>query len=110
MRNTAEPGPPPCRDLERRVQALGADSASARWLSARVDTYLGAMLRRFGLSRARLRRLFPLELLTAEARCATCAEVGRCRRYLAEAPGERERPGAFCPNAPLFGQLRRRRH
>lgn len=95
-------------DLERRVRALGADAATARWIGARVDAYLTAMLRRFGLSHARMQRLFLLELLTAEARCAACAEVGRCRRFLTGTIGNRERPGAFCPNALLFRQLRRR--
>ncbi|MEK0083657.1 DUF6455 family protein [Benzoatithermus flavus] len=73
-----------------------------------MDAYLTAMLRRFGLSHARMQRLFPLELLTAEARCAACTEVGRCRRFLAEAAGRKERPSAFCPNALLLRQLRRR--
>jgi hypothetical protein len=97
-------------DLERRVRALGADAVSARWIGRRVDAYLTAMLRRFGLNRARALQRYPLELMLAEVRCASCEEVGRCRRFLNEAPGAPERPSAFCPNARLFRQLRHRPH
>jgi hypothetical protein len=111
MHKPAPLGIPPAsgRDLERRVQALGADSVAARWISARVGAYLQAMLRRFGLSHARARQRFPLELLTAEARCATCGETARCRRFLAGMAGPAEHPSTFCPNASLFRQLRHRR-
>jgi hypothetical protein len=104
---SAAPPSPGC-DLERRVQALGADAAAARWIGARVETYFKTMLRRFRLSPAQVQRLFPLEVLTAEARCARCGDIGRCRRFLAGAAEKKERPAAFCPNARLFGQLRQR--
>jgi hypothetical protein len=72
----------------------------------RVDAYLTAMLRRFGLDRGELQQRFRLELSAAEVRCATCAETGRCRRFLAGVAGS-DTPPAFCPNAQLFGELQR---
>jgi hypothetical protein len=101
--------PLPGCGLERRVQAFGADAAAARWIGTRVDTYLTAMLHRFGLSPARVQRRFPLELLMAQARCARCGDIGRCRRFLAGAAEKSERPAAFCPNARLFHELHWRR-
>jgi hypothetical protein len=99
--------PPTGSDLVRRVRALGADPTAARWIGARVETYFKAMLRRFRLNPTRVRRLFPLEVLAAEARCARCDEIGRCRRFLAEAAEKKEPAAEFCPNAELFRELRR---
>lgn len=97
---------PPGDGLDRRVSALGMDTTAAPWVAARVDAYLGGMLRRLGLDGAGLRDRFPLELLEAEVRCATCDEVGRCRRFLA---GADDRPASFCPNISLLEGLRPRR-
>jgi hypothetical protein len=90
--------------LKRRVHALGLEPTMAPRVAARVDAHLTAMLDRFWLDRERLRDRFPLELLQAEVRCATCTQVGRCRRFLA-GTGE-EAPASFCPNARLIGGLR----
>ena len=97
---------PPGDGLDRRVSALGVDATAAPWVAARVDAYLGGMLRRLGLDGAGLRDRFPVELLEAEVRCATCDEVGRCRRFLA---GADDGPASFCPNISLLEGLRPRR-
>ena len=96
-----------CTTTEQRIHALGFDAAAARWVRRRVEAYLTAMLRHFGLGQADLRERYRLELLTAETRCAACRETDRCRRFLAGAAGS-EAPSAFCPNAELFEELRRR--
>jgi hypothetical protein len=90
------------RTLEERVQALGFDPAAASWVRRRVQTYLAAMGRTFGLEIARLRERLPLEFLAAETRCAACGETARCRRFLAGGAGE---PREFCANADLFEEL-----
>jgi hypothetical protein len=91
--------------LEKRIGALGFDAAVVPWVRRRVDAFLTAMLREFGLDRARLGESARLELLAAETRCAACREIGWCRRFLADAAADT--PDAFCPNARLFEELRR---
>ena len=73
----------------------------------RVETYLTAVLRHFGLDLAAARERFGPQMRMAETRCATCTEIGRCRRFLAGLAETGER-SAFCPNAPPFEELRRR--
>jgi hypothetical protein len=86
--------------LMRRVYALGCDSRTAE----RVQTDMGRMLERHGVSAAAL-RADPLEWLAAETRCAACGEIDRCHRYLA---GGRDEPAEFCANATEFAALRDR--
>jgi hypothetical protein len=69
--------------LVQRVRALGFDLAAAPWVRRRVQAYLAAMGRKFGLAIAGLRERFPLEFLAAETWCAACGEIARCRRFLA---------------------------
>jgi hypothetical protein len=97
---------PASQDLERRVRALGVDADAAPWVRRRVEAYLPTMLRRFGLDPVKLRKEAPLELIAAEARCAACADTGRCRRFLVSA-ADAESPNAFCPNAPVMHELAR---
>jgi hypothetical protein len=73
----------------------------------RVEAYLAAMLRHFGLDRASVRERYRSEMQSAEMGCATCTETGRCRRFLAGVEGSGP-PSAFCPNAALFAELRER--
>ena len=103
------PGPAggPRRDDGRLAHALGLDGTRAPWVRERVETHLAAMLRHFGLDLASARERFGPEMDAAEVRCAACAETGRCRRFLA-GPSDAGGPSAFCPNAPLFGDLGRR--
>jgi Family of unknown function (DUF6455) len=98
--------PPAGGDGGALMRALRLDPAAAPRLRERLDGHLAAMLRRFGLDRASVRERFPTEAQVAEMCCATCAETGRCARFLAGATGA-EAPSAFCPNAPLFGELGR---
>lgn len=93
--------------FEQRIGALGFDAAVVPWVRDRVNAFMTAMLRDFGLDRARLGERARLELLAAETRCAACREVGRCRRFLAGAADDT--PQAFCPNARLFRELTRPR-
>ena len=88
--------------MEQRVQALGFDPVAASWVRQRVQAYLAAMGRTFGLDIAGLRDRFPLEFLAAETRCAACDETARCRRFLAR---DGDQPRAFCPNSGLFVEL-----
>ena len=90
--------------LEQRILALGFDGETAPWVRQRVEAYLAAMGRAFGVELAGLRDRFPLELLAAETRCAACEETGRCRRFLA---GAEDEPREFCPNAAVYAELRR---
>jgi hypothetical protein len=94
-------------DVEYAMRALGVDTTTAPWVRERVDAYLTAMLRHFGLDRACVRDRFRSEMVAAEMRCATCVETTRCRRFLAGLAGS-EAPSAFCPNAQLFAELRER--
>jgi hypothetical protein len=96
----------PHEDGDHLAHALGLDTTAAPWVRERVDAYLTAMLHHFGLDRASVQKRFRAEMRMAEIRCATCTETGRCRRFLAGAAGS-EAPSAFCPNAPLFKELRR---
>jgi hypothetical protein len=93
--------------LEQRVQALGFDAATAPWVRRRVEAYLAAMVRHFGLEFAQLQDRCKLELLMAETRCATCQETMRCHRFLTGAAGG-DTPEEFCVNASLFLELQRR--
>ena len=93
--------------LELRIHALGFDATVAPWVRRRVEAYLTAMLRHFGLDYARLQSRFRLELLAAETRCAACRETTRCRRFLAGAAAG-DTPQGFCPNASLFHEFERR--
>ena len=89
--------------LAERVRALVGAAGAAEEVALRVTADMGAMLRRFGLDAAELRRTEPLEMLAAETRCASCGDVGRCHGFLDGAPDE---PEAFCPNAASFAALR----
>jgi hypothetical protein len=93
--------------LEQRIHALGFDATVAPWVRRRVEAYLAAMVRHYGLDFPRLRDRFPLELLAAETRCAACQETRRCRRFLAGVPTG-DAPHAFRSNASLFRELQRR--
>ena len=93
-------------DGDHVAHALGLDTTTAPWVRERVDAYLTAMLRHFGLDRAAVQERFRAEMRMAEMRCASCTETGRCRRFLADA-AEAEAPSAFCPNAPLLEELQR---
>ncbi len=73
---------------------------------ARMEAYLTAMLRQFGIDRGAARQRFGPEMQIAEMCCAACTETGRCRRFLAGV-AEAESPSAFCPNAPLLEELGR---
>lgn len=95
-------------DDDRLARALRLGPAAARWVREGVNTYMAAMMRRFGLDQASVRERFPTEMQAAEMCCATCAETRRCRRSLAGAEGAEE-PSAFCPNAPLLDALGQRR-
>ena len=97
----------PSDDTDYAMRVLGLDSTTAPWVRERVEAYLGAMLWHFGLDCADLRARFPVELSTAQMRCASCAETARCRRFFA-AVGERDAPSDFCPNTELFSNIRRR--
>ena len=90
--------------LTERIRALGGTADAAADAAVRVTADMGAMLRRFGLDSAELRRTEPLEILAAETRCVSCGDVGRCHGFLDGAPDE---PEAFCPNAASFAALRR---
>jgi len=98
---------PPGATLEQRIHALGFDSETSPWVRQRVEAYLTAMVRHFGLDLEHLQERFRLELLTAETRCAACPETTRCRRFLAGAAAD-DVPEAFCANAPLFHELQGR--
>ncbi|MGE3293129.1 MAG: DUF6455 family protein [Geminicoccaceae bacterium] len=91
------------RDLEHRLRALGFDDDGAVWVQRRVESYMAAMGRVFGVEVAGLHHRFPLEMLAAETRCAACEATARCRRFLAGADDE---PREFCPNAGALTQLR----
>ncbi|HJS86269.1 MAG TPA: DUF6455 family protein [Acetobacteraceae bacterium] len=79
------------------------------WVRARMDAYLAAMLRHFGIDREAARERFGPEMQIAEMCCAICTETGRCRSFLTgEAGGEA--PSSFCPNAPLLEELGRDLH
>jgi hypothetical protein len=102
--STASRGEPVCDELEYPMRALGLDGTTAPWVRERVDGYLTAMLRRFGLDRVAVQERFPSEMLSAKLCCAACAETARCRHFLDDVAGS-EAPSAFCPNARLFDQL-----
>jgi hypothetical protein len=104
---SAPPAEPLDGDADYAMRALGLDSSTAPWVRARVDSYLTAMLRHFGLDHRQVRERFRSELLAAQTRCAACPETARCRRFLAESAAG-EVPSAFCPNASLLGELLRR--
>lgn len=91
------------RDLEHRLRALGFDGDAAAWVRRRVESYMAAMGRVFGVEVTGLRRRFPLEMLAAETRCAACEATARCRRFLA---GTDDEPREFCPNAGMLAQIR----
>jgi hypothetical protein len=97
----------PQDDGDRLTHALGLDTTAAPWVRERVEAYLAAMLRHFGLDPASVRERYRSELQSAEMHCATCTEIGRCRRFLAGVEGS-EPPSAFCPNAVLFAELQER--
>jgi hypothetical protein len=105
---TASPTEPSRGDCDHMIHGLGLDSTAAPWVRERVDTYLTAMLRHYGLDRASLQTCFRSEMHMAEMRCATCTEIGRCRRFLAGAAAS-DAPAGFCPNAQLFGELQQQR-
>ena len=94
----------PRADGDHLAGALRLGPMAARWARESVDTYMAAALHHFGLDRASARERFPTQMRVAELCCATCAETRRCRRFIAGAAGA-EAPSAFCPNAPLFGEL-----
>ncbi|MCB4820313.1 DUF6455 family protein [Roseicella aerolata] len=85
-------------------QALGLDPGAASRVRERLDTYLAAMLQRFGLDQAEAEARFPAEMLAAAMCCASCTGTGRCRRFLSDMAGA-EAPPAFCPNARLLAAL-----
>jgi Family of unknown function (DUF6455) len=89
------------------AHGLDPDAPMAPCVRERVDAYLTAMLGHFGIDRAAAREHFRPEMQVAEMCCAACTESSRCRRFLAGA-AEAEPPSAFCPNAPLFDELRGR--
>ena len=62
------------------VQALGLDPEAVARVRERLDSYLAAMLQRFGLDQTAQAR-FPTEMQVAAMCCATCTETGRCRRF-----------------------------
>jgi hypothetical protein len=97
----------PQDDGDRLTHALGLDTTAAPWVRERVEAYLAAMLRHFGLDPASVRERYRSELQSAEMHCATCTETGRCRRFLAGVEGSGP-PSAFCPNAVLFAELQER--
>jgi hypothetical protein len=93
-------------DLDHVTRALGLDTSAAPWVRERVDAYLTAMLRHYGIDRASLQARSQPAMYMAEMRCAACTETARCRRFLAGvSAGEAETPAAFCPNAQLFAEL-----
>jgi hypothetical protein len=92
--------------LAKRIQALGPDAAVADAASWRVRADMDAMLTRFGLDPTQTRDMAALEIMAAEACCASCREADRCHGYLGGAP---DRPQAFCPNAATFDELARER-
>jgi hypothetical protein len=103
------PTTPPGDTLEHRIHALGFDADAAPWVRQRVEAYLTAMVRQFGLDLEHLQDRFRLELLAAETRCAACPETTRCRRFLAGATAAAaDTPEAFCANARLFRELQQR--
>jgi hypothetical protein len=104
---SAPPAEPLDEDDDYAMRALGLDSSTAPWVRARVDSCLTAMLRHFGLDHRQVQERFRSELQAARTCCAACTETARCRRFLAESTGS-EPPSAFCPNAPLLGELLRR--
>jgi len=69
-----------------------------------VDACLPAMLHHVGIDPASARERFGSEMRIARMCCAACAEVSRCRRFLAGAT-EAGGPSDFCPNAPLLDVL-----
>jgi hypothetical protein len=89
---------------EALPQALGLDPGAAARVRERLDTYLAAMLRRFGLDQAEAEARFPAEMQAAAMCCATCTGTDRCRRFLSDMAGA-EAPPAFCPNAGLLEAL-----
>ena len=70
----------------------------------RVEAYLVAMARHFGLELAALRETHRLELLVAETRCAACREGERCGHFLG-GTAPRDDPTLFCANAELLLDL-----
>lgn len=101
--DTAPDASPAQATADQVLQALGLGPEAASWVRERLDTYLAAMLQRFGLDQAAQARL-PTEMQVAAMSCASCTETGRCRRFLSGMAGA-EAPAAFCPNARLFGEL-----
>lgn len=95
----------PQAEGDHLARALRLGPMAARRAREGVDLYIGAMLRRFGLDHEAARERFPAEVRAAELCCAACSETRRCRRFLAGVEGA-EAPSAFCPNAPLFDELR----
>jgi hypothetical protein len=96
-------------DTGRLARALGIDPRAPRWewVRERLDVYMAAMLRHFGLDPALLRERLPSRMHIAELCCASCAGTARCRGFLAsDRPAEA--PEEFCPNARLFKELARR--
>ena len=89
---------------DRPAHAPRSDSVAPAWLRECVDVRMAAMLRHFGLDRGSAQARFPMQMQAAAMCCAACIEARRCRRFLAGAAGA-EAPSAFCPNAPLFGEL-----
>lgn len=67
--------------------------------------YLETMLRHFGIDAAAARERFGPEMQIAEMCCAACTETRRCDRFL-HGRADADSPLAFCPNAPLFEQLK----
>jgi Family of unknown function (DUF6455) len=91
-------------DRHGSAEPCGQADTAAPWIRERVDAYLTAMLRHFGIDRASAQERFRPEMQMAEVCCAACTETERCGGFLA-GHGGAEAPSAFCPNAPLFNEL-----
>ena len=96
-------------NLDRRDAGAPGSPALARapvWVRERVDAYLGAMLRHFGMDQASAEEHFGPEMQIAKECCASCAQAERCSRFLLGPAGTGASPD-FCPNAPLLEELGR---
>lgn len=85
---------------DEATPAMGRHEAGERHAE-----YLETMLRHFGIDAAAARERFGPEMQIAEMCCAACTETRRCDRFL-RGRADADSPLAFCPNAPLFEQLK----
>src|SRR5271167_1108023 len=70
-------------DRHGSAKPRGEADTIAPWIRERVDVYLTAMLRHFGVDRASAQERFRPEMQIAEVCCAACTETGHCGAFLA---------------------------